>query len=268
MDTKCAVCNQGGGYVLCDGCGMPVCFNCFRFLNSRRLCASCVSEWEKKRSWQAYAEQYANMTPDEKAGIWATLTPEERVMLEGELGATGNLHTHHLVGVRKYTWLAFPVLGCLIVLFLVTDQQAWKKATVASKKLGSELGTLADSVRREVVDLTGKARTPAVPLRQPGPIELVGQNLRSNGLPVTAGNLRMKTNPVGEGTIVYSPRYFGPNRRLAWIVIDGQAYSLSSASQDVTPTLRTSRAAPSTLWKKTGLSHEKALSQLKSSLWE
>ena len=270
MDAKCAVCNVGGGHVVCDGCGKPVCFNCFRFLNSRKLCASCVSDWEAKRRWQTYAEQYNRMTPDEKAGLWATLSPEERAMLEGELSAPGQLVSHRAGGaIRKYGWLVFPILGCLVVLLLYSDKQVWKKASVASKKIGSEVGSLAGSVRREVVDLTAASdlTAPRVPAPQLGPIELVGQHLRTNGLPVTAGNLRMKTNPAGDGVIVYSPHYFASKRRLAWIVIDGQAYSLGQASQDVTPALRSSRAIATPVWKKTGLSRERALSQL-ASLWK
>ncbi len=193
-------------------------------------------------------------------------------MLEGELASSSEGQAHRARSkIRKYTWLVFPVLGCLVVLLLFSNKQLWKRAAVASKQLGSQVGTLAGSVKREVVDLTstGKSRPAAVvPPQHPGPIELVGQHLKRNGLPVTAGNLRMRENPKGEGTIVYSPHYFGPNRRLAWIVIDGQAYALTPASQEVTPTLGTSRAVPTALWKKTGLSHEKALSQLKRSLWD
>ena len=272
METKCAVCNQGAGYVLCDGCGNPVCFNCFRFANSKRLCTTCVKEWEAKRRWQEYVEKYARMTADEKAGLWETLSPEERLMLESELAlwTSGRRLTRERSAMWKYTWLAFPILGCLIVFLLFSDRQLWKQASVASKKLGSEVGSLVGSVKREVVDLTSTANSgsPPVSSQQSTPIQLVGQKLRTNGLPVTAGNLRMKINPAGEGTIVYSPHYFGPNRRLAWIVIDGEAYSLTETSKEMTPSLGTSRAIPASVWKKTGLSREKALSELETSLWE
>ncbi len=272
METKCAVCNQGVGYVLCDECGNPVCFNCFRFANSRRLCTTCVKEWEAKRRWQKYAEDYARMPSDEKTGLWAALSPEERLMLESEVDfwTSGRLQSHGRSAMWKYTWLAFPILGCLIVVLLFSDRQLWKEASATSKKLESEVGSLAGSVKREVVDLASTTNSVSVPVssQQPAAIQLVGQKLRTNGLPVTAGNLRMKINPAGEGTIVYSPHYFGPNRRLAWIVIDGQAYSLTETSKEMTPSLGTSRAIPAPVWKKTGLSHEKALSELESSLWE
>ncbi|MFB3903817.1 MAG: hypothetical protein ACE15E_10215 [Acidobacteriota bacterium] len=204
---------------------------------------------------------------DQKAGLWATLSPEERSMLEGELAAVGHLQTHRQGKLQKFSRLAFPILACVVVLLLFSDKELWKQALSAGKKLGSEVGSLAGAVRREVGDFTGSRATAASP-RLPGPIELVSQSLRKNGLPITAGNLRMKDNPAGEGTIVYSPHYFGPNRRLAWIVIDGHAYSLTAASGEATPSLRTSYGVPSSLWKKTGLSHEKALSQLQNSLWD
>jgi len=262
METKCTVCNQGGGHVLCDGCGKAVCFNCFHFVNSRRLCISCVTDRETKRRWQTYAQQYSKMTPDERAALWQTLSPEERVQLEGELAGSRDLHARGgRSSVRKYLWLALLVLACVVAVLLSTNEQLWQKATLASKKV-------VGSVKREVVDRwSPPSPSPPASSQQPGAIELVGQNLRTNALPITAGNLRMRSNPSGEGTIVYSPHYFGPGRRLAWIVIDGQAYALTPASKEITPTLRSSGSVPAKSWKKTGLSREEPLGQLQESLW-
>jgi hypothetical protein len=272
MDAKCSVCNEGTGYVLCDGCGKPVCFNCFHFANSRRLCTTCVKAWEERRRWQKYAEQYERMTEEEKAQMWATLSPEERSSLEEqlELGVSRRLQAHRRSAVRRYAWLVFPILGCVVVFLLFSNKELWKQASLASEKVKSQVASWTGSVKREVVDLasTEGSRPPVVSSPQPAPIQLIGQNLRRSGLPITAGNLRMKANPAGEGTIVYSPHYFGPDRRLAWIVINEQAYALTRASEEVTPSLLTPRAAPALLWKKTGLPRENALHELQKSLWE
>lgn len=210
------------------------------------------------------------MTADERAGLWATLSPEERLMLEGELAAAGDLRMHRGSLVRRYSWVVLLILACLVALLLLRNERLWKQASVAGKKLGSGVGSLAGSVRREVVDLTSAAPsrgTPAAP-QQTVPIELVSQNLRKSGLRITAENLRMKANPAGEGIIVYSPHHFGPNRRLAWIVIDGRAYSLTHTSEELTPTLQASRAVPASVWKKTGLARDKPISQVEKSIWD
>lgn len=64
-----------------------------------------------------------------------------------------------------------------------------------------------------------------------------------------------RRNPDGEGVLVYVPRtrFWGVERKLVWLVIDGQAFPLNGASATVTPSLPWPREAPEGVWKKTGL---------------
>lgn len=99
------------------------------------------------------------------------------------------------------------------------------------------------------------APKPAVKNSQTRAIQLVSSLLEYNDLNIRASDLRGKNNPKGQGVFVYVPktRFRGVERYIAWVVIDGRAYSINGATKNVTPSLPWPREAPDAAWKKTNL---------------
>ena len=62
-------------------------------------------------------------------------------------------------------------------------------------------------------------------------------------------------NPRGEGTFVYvsRTRFFGVERYLIWLALDGRVYALNRATKNVTPQLPWPRDAAEIMWARTGL---------------
>ncbi len=88
-------------------------------------------------------------------------------------------------------------------------------------------------------------------------VEVVAAHLSTNKLGIEASALKSRPNPNGEGTFVYVPetRFHGVERKVIWLVIDGQAYPLNGATKgSVTPGLPWPREAPEALWARTRLS--------------
>ena len=86
--------------------------------------------------------------------------------------------------------------------------------------------------------------------------ELVIQSLElPNSLRVTGSEFSTKSNPVGEGVIVYNKRtrFPGVERFLIWLVINETAFPLNGPSKSLTPKFMWRREADSTAWSRTGL---------------
>jgi len=86
-------------------------------------------------------------------------------------------------------------------------------------------------------------------------VQSVASALANNKLGVAASDLRAKPNPKGKGTFVYVQQtwFFGVERKLVWLVLDGKAFAINGASKGVTPSLPFPREAPTAKWKETGL---------------
>ena len=85
---------------------------------------------------------------------------------------------------------------------------------------------------------------------------VVSKALGVNKLGVDSSDLREMANPKGDGAFVYVPqtRFYGVERYVLWMVIDGRAYPVNGATKNITPTLQWPREAPDDLWKRTGFS--------------
>lgn len=85
--------------------------------------------------------------------------------------------------------------------------------------------------------------------------EIVAHALGHNKLGVTPDQLQVKPNPKGKGEIVYveRTRYFGVERLVLWMVIDGRAFPMNGATKNITPDLDWPREAEPGLWEQTNL---------------
>ena len=86
--------------------------------------------------------------------------------------------------------------------------------------------------------------------------DVVASQLGSNKLGIVATDLLTKDNPRGEGIFVYVPktRFSGVERRILWLVLNGEAFALNGATKGVTPDIKWPREAEPEKWSKTGLS--------------
>ena len=85
---------------------------------------------------------------------------------------------------------------------------------------------------------------------------IVSTSLGSNDLGVTDSDLKTATNTQGDGTFVYVEQtsFFGVERFVIWLVVDGVAYPLNGATKGVTPELPFPLDADPVVWERTGLS--------------
>ena len=84
----------------------------------------------------------------------------------------------------------------------------------------------------------------------------VAQHLSGNKLGIKVEDLRSLPNPRGQGTFVYCPttRFSGVERKVLWLVLNGQAFPLNGATKgSVTPSLPWPREVPEEEWGATGL---------------
>lgn len=84
---------------------------------------------------------------------------------------------------------------------------------------------------------------------------LVTTKIANEKLGLEASQFKVTKNPSGEGVIVFYPQtnFFGVERHLFWLVIDGQAYPLNGASKDVTTELPWLRDAKKSVQDRSGL---------------
>lgn len=87
-------------------------------------------------------------------------------------------------------------------------------------------------------------------------LRIVSTSLGSNKLGVTDSGLKTAANTQGDGTFVYvdQTRFFGVERFIIWLVLDGVAYPVNGATKDITPELPWPRDADPAVWERTGLS--------------
>ena len=87
-------------------------------------------------------------------------------------------------------------------------------------------------------------------------VALISKALGANKLGIAPSDLREMASPKGDGVFVYVPqtRFYGVERYVLWMVIDGRAYPVNGATKGITPTLQWPRQAPDDLWRRTGFS--------------
>jgi hypothetical protein len=87
------------------------------------------------------------------------------------------------------------------------------------------------------------------------PLLLIGLKLTPNKLGIRESDLQTMPNPKGAGTFVFSPKtqFFGVERLILWLVLDGKAYALNGTTKGLTPELPYPRDADGSAWAKTGL---------------
>jgi len=263
----CEVCERNSAYAVCDECGKSVCFNCFQFQNHLKICSSCLLEpqtTQNQRSGQPHSKGGFQGT---KPGVRHADIPH----LQTAEQDPGGVSTQRRGKFLKNSWLVVPILSGFVIVLLYLDQSISRKALEASRKLQSEVNSVAGSVERRVAQLGPVlSKTPGTkPSEEVAAVKTLAQHLRKQDrFPILSNNLRSKKNPRGEGLILYSPEPSRGRGRPVWIVLDGQAYSLTDAAREVTPNLSTVQEVPASLWKRTGLERDKPLNQLQTILSE
>lgn len=78
-----------------------------------------------------------------------------------------------------------------------------------------------------------------------------------------------RPNPYGDGMVVFCPRtvFAGVTRRLAWLVLDAQAFPINGASKTVTPSLPWFREATETVQSRAGVGTYSHAQQLLDAVW-
>ena len=94
-------------------------------------------------------------------------------------------------------------------------------------------------------------------------VSAIAPHLSSNSLGIEPSDLRETGNPRGSGTFVYVPqtRFYGVERFILWLVIDGAPFPLNGATKNVTPNLPWLRDAPESVWGLTGLGQYNSASE-------
>lgn len=137
-------------------------------------------------------------------------------------------------------------LGCAALPLLFVGWCTYLQAT----------GPGEPSSRSEDGERGASAQTMDSPSVDRDAVASVAGALNGNKLGVQAQDLLTKPNPKGAGTFVYHPqtRFFGVERYVVWLFLDGVPYPLNGATKGtVTPSLPWPREAPAGLWSTTGL---------------
>ena len=80
---------------------------------------------------------------------------------------------------------------------------------------------------------------------------VAGDILPSNSAGISSSDLAVTAIPRGKGVVVYARNHKSP--RLAWVVLNGQAYACDKQAKRLTPTLQLTSQAMWDTWKQTGL---------------
>lgn len=140
------------------------------------------------------------------------------------------------------------LLGTICVPILIVLGGCNRETSEAEGPAGQEAAAAAASRKA--------AEAPEADESDESAVLIVAQHLAGNKLGIAAEDLRSLPNPKGEGTFVYCPdtRFHGVERKVIWLVVEGQAYPLNGATKGtVTPSLLWPREAPEEQWRTTGL---------------
>lgn len=86
-------------------------------------------------------------------------------------------------------------------------------------------------------------------------VGIVAPQIGANKLGITREILMAMENPKGDGAFVYVPQtlFYGIERHIFWIVVDGKCYVLNGSTKNITPNVPWAREAPEAVWARTNL---------------